>query len=48
MPHRIALKAYGLLSRLPGLRQQLRNLERRVRALESDASPNGDSNGKRG
>jgi UDP-3-O-[3-hydroxymyristoyl] glucosamine N-acyltransferase len=43
MPHRIALKAYGLLSRLPGLRQQVRNLERRVRALESDASQNGDA-----
>jgi UDP-3-O-[3-hydroxymyristoyl] glucosamine N-acyltransferase len=47
MPHRTALKAYGMLSRLPALRQQLRKLEKRVRALESGASQNGDSNGKR-
>ena len=48
MPHRIALKAYGMLSRLPALRQKLRNLEQRVQALESSAPPNGDSKAKQG
>src|SRR6266540_4241787 len=35
IPHTVALRAYSLLPHLPELRQQVRDLERRVRALES-------------
>jgi len=39
LPHQVALRAYGLLPRLPELRQQLRELAERVRALESRPVP---------
>ncbi|MER3422208.1 MAG: hypothetical protein C4293_02215 [Nitrospiraceae bacterium] len=39
MPHEISIKAQAVIPRLPELRQQLRELERRVQALESSAEP---------
>ncbi|HKW86543.1 MAG TPA: UDP-3-O-(3-hydroxymyristoyl)glucosamine N-acyltransferase [Nitrospiraceae bacterium] len=41
IPHGVALKAYNLIGHLPELRQQLRDLEQRVRALESSARRTG-------
>ena len=35
IPHTVALRAYSVIPHLPELRQQVRDLERRVRALES-------------
>ena len=35
IPHTVALRAYSLLPRLPELRAQIRNLERRVSLLEA-------------
>ncbi len=38
LPHEISLKAHAVFARLPELRQHLRDLERRVRTLESGIS----------
>jgi len=38
MPHEISVKAQAVIPRLPELRQQVRNLEHRVRALEARTS----------
>ena len=38
MPHREALKVFTVLPRLPYLREQVRDLERRMRTLEAQAS----------
>ena len=38
-PHATSLRALVLFQRLPELRQQLRDLAKRVRALESKAPP---------
>ena len=35
MPHEVAIKAHAVIPRLPEIRNQLRELERRVRALEA-------------
>jgi UDP-3-O-[3-hydroxymyristoyl] glucosamine N-acyltransferase len=35
IPHTVALRAYSLLPRLPELRAQIRDLERRVSLLEA-------------
>jgi len=37
MPHEVSIKAQAVVPRLPELRQQVRDLERRVRELESRA-----------
>jgi UDP-3-O-[3-hydroxymyristoyl] glucosamine N-acyltransferase len=37
MPHEIAVKAHAVIPRLPELRQQIRDLERRMQALEAQA-----------
>ena len=37
IPHEVALRAYSLIRHLPELRQQVRDLDQRVRALESPA-----------
>ena len=39
MPHDVSLRAHVLVARLPELRQQLRELAARVRALEPRAKP---------
>lgn len=38
LPHAVALRTYGVLPHLPELRQKVRDLERRVRALEGGTS----------
>jgi UDP-3-O-[3-hydroxymyristoyl] glucosamine N-acyltransferase len=35
IPHTVALRAYGLIPHLPQLRERVRDLERRIRALEA-------------
>jgi len=47
LPHEISLKAYAVFARLPQLRQHLRDLERRVRTLESGVSPRAKRNSRR-
>jgi len=37
IPHEVALRAYNLIGHLPELRQQVRDLEQRVRAMEPPA-----------
>lgn len=39
MPHDLAIKAMAVIPRLPELRQQLRDLEQRMRTLETSARP---------
>jgi len=41
MPHEVSIKAQAVVPRLPELRQQVRDLERRVRELESRAGRTG-------
>ncbi|MFM8551740.1 MAG: UDP-3-O-(3-hydroxymyristoyl)glucosamine N-acyltransferase, partial [Nitrospiraceae bacterium] len=40
MPHEIAIKAQAVIPRLPELRQQIRDLEQRVRTLEAKPAGN--------
>lgn len=42
MPHTVALRAHGVFPHLPELRQQVRELERRVRALEATSGASKD------
>jgi UDP-3-O-[3-hydroxymyristoyl] glucosamine N-acyltransferase len=46
MPHEVFMKAQAVFPRLPELRQQVRDLERRVRVLESRAARTGQGKKK--
>ncbi|TAJ07851.1 MAG: UDP-3-O-(3-hydroxymyristoyl)glucosamine N-acyltransferase [Nitrospirae bacterium] len=46
MPHETAIKAQAVIPRLPELRQQVRDLEQRVRSLESAKPTNKKARGK--